>query len=364
MLESCAGGRLPLPRIHSADDVPRRWTPLAALGCYARNVASRARALEFVGRWSTDRPALEAIGWLVSAVGVASFAGYVISETMRTGGIGYDLQSYLLAGRHALSGADLYAPVNIGDPGAYRYTPTFAYLAAPVALLPGLVVTWAYRAVCLLCVRYLVGSWRAVGWSLLFPPLAIELMALNLTLPIAALGRLALRSPKSGARWLGFAASLKYGSLLLMPYLWLRRPEARRALLLGTGALLLVSLVHFALDPSVWVRFVAALAQQAQSPNTAPFVGGQLLTLLPSTFGDFLLRLGIASVLLGLAIWRRWDWLAFTAATLGVPTLWLARLAPLVAVPRLWLEDRQARQVTLSVGADAPRPTSPAEARS
>lgn len=307
---------------------------------YARRVPSRARAVELITRWQAARPTFEAIGWLVSAVGMASFASYVISETMRTGGIGYDLQSYLLAGRHALSGADLYAPVNIGDPGAYRYTPTFAYLAAPAAMLPQLAVSWAYRAVCLLCVRYLVGSWRAVGWSLLFPPLAIELMALNLTLPIAALGRLALRSPTRGARWLAFAASLKYGSALLMPYLWLRRPEARRALIFGAGAVLLVSLLHFAIDPDVWLRFAAALAQQGGSPNTAPFVGGQLLTLLPSTAGDFLLRLGLASAMIAVAVWRRWDWLAFTAATLAVPTLWLARLAPLVAVPRLWWEDR------------------------
>lgn len=330
---------------------------------YARSVASRARAVELVARWPAARPTFEAIGWLVSAVGIASFASYVISETARTGGIGYDLQSYLLAGRHALSGADLYAPVNIGDPGAYRYTPTFAVLAAPAALLPELAVTWAYRFVCLLCVRYLVGSWRAVGWSLLFQPLAIELMALNLTLPIAALGRLALRSPSRWAGWLAFAGSLKYGSALLMPYLWLRRPESRRVLVFGTGAVVLLSLVHFAIDPGVWLRFAAALAQQARSANTAPFVGDQLLTLLPSTVGDFLLRLGLASVMVAVAVWRRWDWLAFTAATLAVPTLWLARLAPLVAVPRLWWEDRQVREALLDTGADVPRPRpSPAEA--
>jgi hypothetical protein len=305
------------------------------------------------GTWSAQRRALEAIGWLISAVGVISFASYALPEVVRTGGIAYDLQSYLLAGQHVLSGVDLYAPVNIGDPGAYRYTPTFAYLVAPVATLPQLAVTWLYRSACLLCVRYLVGSWRAVGWSLLFQPLAIELMALNLTLPIAALGRLALRRPSSGGYWLAAAASLKYGSALLIPYLWLRRPDARRPVLIGLAGLLLVSTLHFALDPGVWTRFGAALAQQAASANTAPFVGDQLLTLLPSTFGDFVLRLALAVGLTAIAFWRRWDWLAFTAATLAVPTLWLARLAPLVAVPRLWWEGGVSPRA--SSGAHQPR---------
>lgn len=296
--------------------------------------------MELVARRPALRSALEALGWVVSLVGFVAFSSYLISETARTGGVAYDLKSYLLAGRHLLDGANLYAPVNIGDPGAYRYTPTFAYLATPLALLPEVVVTWGYRLVCLLCVRYLAGSWRAVGWSLLFQPLGIELMALNVTLPIAALGRLALRPPHAGAGWLALAASVKYGSVLLIPYLWLRRPTTRRALLIGLVAVVVLTLVHFVLDPDVWIRFAAALGQQGSSANRAPFVGNQLLSVVPSTVGDFVFRFGVAAALIALAIWRRWDWLAFTAVTLAVPTLWVARLAPLVAVPRLWWEDR------------------------
>ena len=57
----------------------------------------------------------------------------------------------------------------------------------------------------------------------------------------------------------------------------------------------------------------------------------------------FVIRFGLAALMLVVAIWRRWAWLAFTAVTLAVPTLWLARLAPLVAVPRLALEDWRER---------------------
>ncbi len=326
---------------------------------YPHDVAPRALAADLLARSPRYRLSLEAIGWLASAIGFIGFASYAISETTRTGGIGYDLQSYLLAGRHALSGAELYAPVNIGDPGAYRYTPTFAYLVAPLAALPEPVVTWTYRAAGVLCVRYLVGSWRAVGWSLLFPPLAIELMALNMTLPIAALGRLALRRPTVGGPWLAVAASLKYGSALLIPYIWLRRADSRRAVVIGVAALLGLTAVHVALDPDIWGRFGASLIQQGESTNTAPFVGDQLIRLLPSTFGDFLLRFSLGLALVGIAIWRRWEWLAFTAATLAVPTLWIARLAPLVAVPRLWWEDREGGSWTAlsrQASSDARRP--------
>jgi len=101
--------------------------------------------------------------------------------------------------------------------------------------------------------------------------------------------------------------------------------------------------LHAVLDPGAWVAFVKSLGQQARSINHAPYVGGQLLFLVPSTLGDFLLRLALASLLTVIAVVKGWGWLAFAAATIAVPTLWLARLAPLVAVPRLWLEERDAR---------------------
>src|SRR5207247_2456063 len=161
------------------------------------------------------------------------------------------------------------------------YVPTFAVLMAPLSLVPELPITWVYRAVSVLCLRYLVGSWRAVGWSLLFPPVTIELVALNLTLPIPAAGRLGLRGAPASA-------------------------------------------------------------------------GGQLLFLVPSTLGDFLLRFSIAGLVTVLAVRRGWGWLAFAAATLAVPTLWLARLAPLVAVPRLWMEERRRSRAAGLPAGEAP----------
>jgi len=287
---------------------------------------------------------LEAAGWALSVIGFVSFAAFVVDAIARDGGAAYDLHAYVLAGRNLLEGAPLYGPMEISDPGAYRYPPTFAALAVPLALAPEEVVTWAYRAACIGCVRYLVGSWRAVGWALLLIPLQVELIALNVTLPIAAAARMALRGPaqSSGAGLIPMTAALKFGTLLLGAYLWVVRPDLRRPMLAGALALAAVFGLHALLDPGTWQDYIGSLGQQAGSANAAPWVGEQLLVLLPSTLGDFALRVGIGALLVAIAIWRRWDWLAFAAAALAVPTLWLARLAPLIALPRLWLEERAA----------------------
>jgi hypothetical protein len=289
------------------------------------------------------RRALVAAGWAIGVIGYLAFAGDLWSAVERDGGTAYDARAYWLAGRHVLSGDPLYGEVGIGDPGAYRYLPTFAYLMVPFAPLPELAFAWLYRIVALLCLRYLVGSWMWVGWALLLPPVSIELLALNVTLPIAAAQRWALRGGPAGAALLPFAAVLKYGSALLLPYLWLRRPGSRRALAWGVAGLAAAIAIHVAVEPAAWRAFVSSLVQQSTSINQAPFVGEQLVVLVPTTLGDFLLRLGIAAVLTLIA-WRKgWDWLAFSAATIAVPTLWVARLAPLVAVPRLWWEERAER---------------------
>jgi len=220
---------------------------------------------------------------------------------------------------------------------------------APSSLLPELAFTWLYRIACLLCLRYLVGSWIWVGWALLFPPVSIELMALNVTLPIAAAARWSLRGPHPamGSALIPFTATLKYASVLLLPYLMVHRPESRRAIVGGFIVLFGVTLIHVAIAPDIWMAFVHSIRQQSQSINAAPYVGDQLLFLVPSTLWDFLVRFGLAALLMGIAISRRWAWLAFTAAMLAVPTLWLARLAPLVAVPRLALEDWRERRPAL-----------------
>ncbi len=293
---------------------------------------------------------LETFGWALSVIGLLSFAHFLWQSVIRDGGAAYDLHAYLLAGRNLLEGIPLYSPMEINDPGAYRYPPTFALLAVPFAPVPEPITTWLYRALCVGCLRVLVGSWRAVGWSFLFLPVQIELIALNVTLPIATAARLSLRGPLQGvaAASITATAALKFGTALLLPYLWVTRSRSRRPMLIGVAMLIVAFTIHALLDPGVWREYVASLGQQASSVNDAPYVGDQLLFLVPSTLVDFVLRLGIGVLLVGAAIAWRADWLAFTAVAIAVPTLWVARFAALAGTPRLALEE-----VVRRAGSDA-----------
>lgn len=276
----------------------------------------------------------------VSIIGYGSFALAMSTAIAADGGIAYDASSYWVAAQNVSAGEELYRPVGIGDMEAYRYVPTFAHLLAPLSTLPALVLTWLYRLVAILCLRYLVGSWRVVGWTLLLPPVSIELLVLNLTLPIAAGARLALRGRTSGVIVTVVAAVLKYASILLIPYLWIRRPRLRRPILVGSLTVACVLTAHALSDPETWGAFLRSLVQQSQSANTGPDVNHQLLLVAPNPLLDFGLRMSIGAGLIVVALRRGWDWLAFVAVVIAAPTLWVARLAPLVAVPRLWLEDR------------------------
>lgn len=310
------------------------------------NAVTRCATAVPIAHWralAARHPALwPALAAGLSIVGYVSFGLAMWTAIAANGGIAYDASSYWAAAQNAAVGETLYWPVGIGDPEAYRYLPTFAHVLAPLSAVPALVLTWLFRFAAFLCLRYLVGSWTVVGWALILPPVSIELEVLNLTFPIAAATRLALRGGTSGAVATPVAAVLKYGSILLIPYLWIRRPGLRQPLLLGSVGVAAALLIHALIDPQAWADFVRSLAQQSQSANIGSDVNEQLLALAPNTLLDFAIRFTIGAGLVAIAARKGWDWLAFVAVVIAVPTLWVARLAPLVAVPRLWLEDRDA----------------------
>ncbi len=55
--------------------------------------------------------------------------------------------------------------------------------------------------------------------------------------------------------------------------------------MIGTAALLVAFAAHAMVDVEVWRSYVASLGQQSRSVNDAPFVGEQLLFLVPTTLG-------------------------------------------------------------------------------
>jgi hypothetical protein len=263
-----------------------------------------------------------------SAAGYGLALAALILFVRYDGGYGFDAHSYYLAGRNVLEAQPLYQPVAIDALGPYRYPPLFAQLWAPFALLPELMFHWLWRLACLGSLRILAGSWRNVGLWCLVPLTLTELSTANVTFPVAAMTLLALQGRAGLAPW---AAALKIGPIVVLPYLWLTRASERRDLVIGVVALVVACAASFALAPGYWWGYVEALGWQSSSR----LVGDGLIALLPTAGADFGLRLALATALVAIATQRGSDRLAYAASVIAAPTLWVQRLSPLLALPRL-----------------------------
>jgi hypothetical protein len=279
-------------------------------------------------------------------VGGALALAALISIAQDSWGLGYDTPSYWLAGRHVLDGAPLYQRDPYSTLALYTYPPVFAQLFAPAALLPELLVGWLWRVTGVLCLRYIVGSWRATVVACAFIPVLTELSLSNVTLQLAACLIFALRD-KRGAYLLPWAAALKFGPALIVPYLWFRKPETRRPLLLGTLVFLAVCLASIVVAPQAWSDYVDMLRFQ----NMTELSGSQVIHLIPSGGGiDFVARFGLAAVAALFAAYTGRAWLAYAAAAITCPVLAFSRFAPLVG---LWRFRPGARAGDAPVGDDA-----------
>jgi hypothetical protein len=283
---------------------------------------------------------------------VGSAAGYSLLIAAawllirQNGGMAYDAYAYWLAGRNVLEGVPLYweSAVSPDVLGAYRYPPLFAQLWAPLTVLPPLVFSWVWRIGCLLCLRWLAGSWRNVGLWCLVPFTLTELSIANVTFPMAVMSVMALRGRGWMAAWAG---ALKVGPLMLMPYLWFARPETRRSLLIGTAGVAVTFGISFLLTPESWFLYVRSLTAFSGSDMAAFGV----ISLVPNGFADVALRLALGLVLVAIAIRRGSDRLAFTASIVAVPVLAIWRLVPLLVLPRL--DPAQRRSAHADADAEA-----------
>ena len=263
-------------------------------------------------------------------VGGALAMAAVAVITIHDGGLAYDTRAYWLAARHLLDGTALYSPATVSDLGAYKYPPIFAQMFIPAAWLPELLVAWLWRISGILCLRYIVGSWKAAIVACAFVPVLIELSLGNLTLQIAAVLFFALRD-RRGAYLLPWVAALKFGPVLLVPYLWFRMPESRRPLLLGTGVFAAACLASYVTTPDQWSGYAATFGWE----NGSVMSGTGVIAIVPSWGGlDFGLRFAIAGAVALYATLTRRAWLAYAAAAITCPILAFSRFAPFVALWR------------------------------
>jgi hypothetical protein len=282
----------------------------------------------------------------------------------RDGGLAYDTKAYWLAARHVLDGTTLYAPASVSDLGAYKYPPIFAQLFVPSALLPELLVAWLWRVSGILCLRYMVGSWKAAIVACAFVPVLTELSLGNVTLQTGAVLVFALRD-RRGAYLLPWAVALKFGPALIVPYLWFRMPESRRPLVVGTVVLAAASAASYLAGPSLWSSYVSTFGWESSSLMS----GSGVIAIVPSSGGiDFVARFALAAVAAVLAAYWGRGWLAYAAASITCPVMAISRFAPLVGLwrfrPAGWPGAGRAVDAPAASGgaSGSPAPTGPAAA--
>jgi hypothetical protein len=176
----------------------------------------------------------------------------------------------------------------------------------------------------------MVGSWKAAVVACAFIPVVQELSLGNVTLQIGAVLLFAFRD-RRGAYLLPWAAALKFGPVLLVPYLWFLKPESRRPLVVGTAIFAAACLASYVAAPGLWRDYVATLGWE----NSSAMNGSEVIAIVPSWGGlDFVLRFAIAGVAALFAVYARKAWLAYAAAAITCPILAFSRFAPLVALWR------------------------------
>ena len=274
-------------------------------------------------------------------------------------GLGYDTPSYWLAGRHVIEGTRLYEADPYSTLALYTYPPIFAQLFVPLALVPELLVAWLWRIAGVLCLRYITGSWKATVICCGFIPVLTELAISNVTLQLAAVLVFAMRD-KRGAYLLPWAAMIKFGPALLVPYLWFHKPETRRPLVVGTLVFLAACLVSIAFSARDWADYVDMLRFQ----NMTELAGRQVIHLVPSGGGiDFVARFALAGVVALVAAWKGKGWLAYAAASITCPVMAWSRFAPLVGLwrfrPAGWPGAGQQATSVATRPIDTPQPPEP-----
>lgn len=224
--------------------------------------------------------------------------------------------------------ADLAHPyaMNLGDRGAYLYSPAFVQVVGPIARLMPLQVflaAWTMGAVAAL--GWLGGRWAAL--LLLVPPVALEIWYGNIQLLMAAAVVLGFRWPGTWAFVLLTKVTPGVGLV------WFAARRQWRALGIALGTTAIIAGVSFVVAPGLWSEWVGLLVGQAGRPAL------DQLGVLP--LGPLWLRV-LAAVIIAVAgglLGYRWP--VAVATMLAMPVVWVDTPAMLVALIPLVAMDRR-----------------------
>jgi len=228
--------------------------------------------------------------------------------------MGQDSHAYWLAAQGELS----YA-ASPGQRDAYLYSPAFAAVIKPLALLPWPLFCAAWFAIEAAAMVWLVRPLR-VRWAIPVCLLCLpELVVGNIYILLAAATVVGMRRP---AAW-SFAVLTKVttGVGLLC---FAARGDWKR-LLQGSGATVLIVVVSYAVDPTAWSDWIQfLLANRSGTPDSGI---------------SFVVRCLIAVALVVIGARKQWPFLVAPAMVLASPVL--VSFIPwtiLIAVPRLLME--------------------------
>jgi hypothetical protein len=160
-----------------------------------------------------------------------------------------DGRVYWMAGERVMAGEPLYPP-GVDPDTSYRYAPWFAWLWAPLTLLPEWLVAGTWTAAMLVAWGVPVRTFAIGGWShraiaaLAAPPLLVAALGGNVQPALVALLFLSL-ARRPGPVAVAVAASLKVFPILFVAVYLGRREWMRATIAVGVGALLWLPMLAF-----------------------------------------------------------------------------------------------------------------------
>jgi hypothetical protein len=233
---------------------------------------------------------------------------------------GWDARAYWAA-----DVAHPYA-MNLGDRGAYLYSPAFLQVVGPIArLMPLQVFLAAWTLGAIAALGWLGGRWAAL--LLLVPPVALEIWYGNIQLLMATAVVLGFRWPGSWAFVLLTKVTPGVGLA------WFAARRQWRALTIALGTTAAVAGVSFVLAPALWSEWIGLLTDQAGRPALdQPGV-------LP--LGPLWLRVAAAAMIALAGGLLGYRWPVAVATMLAMPVVWVHTPAMLVATIPLVVIDRR-----------------------
>jgi Glycosyltransferase family 87 len=213
---------------------------------------------------------------------------------------------------HAYWAADLdnlYASAEIGQTGAFLYSPAFAQAFALLRLLPFELVYALWLALCLGLL-----AWMRVLWFVAIPPVIADLYFGNIHVLYAAVIVAGFTAP--GVWALPWLTKVTPG----IGSLWFALTRQYRSFAIAIGATALIAIVSLAGAPNLWADWVASLVGNIGRPT------GMRADAVP-----LIVRLPVAVAILVWGARTNRPWTIPVAVFLAAPTIWPGSVAVLAA---------------------------------